>query len=741
MKYLFTFLLLFSFCYNGHASVYDKLCDVNKLWEENDVASIQFPKNKQRTSQEWIQLHLSLVEQILRSRNIDNLSAEQKLNRNTALDHLHEYWLAGKFPQNTEYNYRTPIFIDKYDNFCAVGYLVKATGHEEVSRMISSATNLAYVREMHYPELDNWAKEYGFTKDELAWIQPSYPPNNYAYSVANGTNGNVNELFVDGLGDKLYVGGLFSKVDDTMSIANIGYVTEVNDFYAWHKLGNGLNGIVTAITEYNNDIIAAGSFTASGSTTVNNVAKWDGQSWAAFGCLSGVVTDMIVFQGDLYACGKFDICGGDTAVTFAKWDAGNWNAIAGMKGKVNTLMIADTLLYLGGAFEYNTVQINAIRWNNNIGFKTFNTAPQNEVNALTRYGDTLYAGCKMTSTIYPAPLEICVNDTWEIDTSRIVTNMFGAKAIRSFCTLADTILAGGSFTSYMDLIRMENCIPVKNFTNVVYHGFNNSFNVDSTINKFTIFNNKIIVGGDFSKSLVYRSLTPDFSAYYYSRNICKDAYSGTITMQATGGQLPYSYLWSTGDTTIILDSLTAGIYSVTIIDGLGRKQVLHVDIHYLGFTQPLQYDSSNQRLSAQIGFDEYKFVNCDDNYRTIGRSRTNSLLISRDGNYACIVERDGCIDTSDCIYVKIFPENVAAISSMDGTTVYPNPVQELLHIKTEIYLNDITILDVAGRIVLNEKVNSRKDIQLNTAAFSSGYYTVIITTADGNSKQYKLIKE
>ena len=44
---------------------------------------------------------------------------------------------------------------------------------------------------------------------------------------------------------------------------------------------------------------------------------------------------------------------------------------------------------------------------------------------------------------------------------------------------------------------------------------------------------------------------------------------GDITLTVSGGTLPYSFAWNTGDTTQNLDSLSAGTYSATITDSAG----------------------------------------------------------------------------------------------------------------------------------------------------------------------------
>ncbi len=275
MKYVLTLALLSCF-WSGIAgtSTYRQLVSVNQYWEQQkDIKQNLLPAYNSKSGKEWIRLHLSLVEQTLRDRPVGHLSARQQALRHEALDDLHEYWLAGNFPLNEQYSYRTPIFIDKQDNFCAVGYLIKASGQEQLSRMVAADNNLAYVMDMQYRELDTWAGAHGFTKEELAWIQPTYPPLHYTATVGGSTNGAVNELFVGQGGESLYVGGVFTKVGNNIAASNIAYVTKDNNGnYNWHAMGSGINGPVNAICEYEGKVFAAGNFTTADGGSVNNIA-------------------------------------------------------------------------------------------------------------------------------------------------------------------------------------------------------------------------------------------------------------------------------------------------------------------------------------------------------------------------------------------------------------------------------------------------------------------------------------
>jgi hypothetical protein len=158
-------------------TVREQLEALNKSWISQDL---NYPVLKERTpltnDVALIQMHLSLVEQTLRSNSNAALSPEQKMNREKCLDILHDYWNRGIFPKNLYHSTRTPYFIDKFGTACAVGQLIISTGHAGFANKVKEENNNAYISELdkEYPEISAWANKYGFTLEELAWIQPCY---------------------------------------------------------------------------------------------------------------------------------------------------------------------------------------------------------------------------------------------------------------------------------------------------------------------------------------------------------------------------------------------------------------------------------------------------------------------------------------------------------------------------------------------------------------------------------------
>lgn len=118
--------------------------------------------------------HFKRVEVILQNRDVSHLSPTLQKAREHYLDQLHAYVVHGIFPRNYERLGYTPCFIDRDGRDCAVAYLVKVSGHNKLAQDIAVATNYAYIRQMNFPELDDWAAQSGLSKEELALIQPGY---------------------------------------------------------------------------------------------------------------------------------------------------------------------------------------------------------------------------------------------------------------------------------------------------------------------------------------------------------------------------------------------------------------------------------------------------------------------------------------------------------------------------------------------------------------------------------------
>jgi hypothetical protein len=194
---------------------------------------------------------------------------------------------------------------------------------------------------------------------------------------------------------------------------------------SWSALGTGLTNspggalVVTAIVLNGTDVYVGGEFAMAGGVTVNNVAKWDGNSWSALG--TGVtntagtrtrVYAMKMIGGDLYVGGAFTSAGGVSATNIARWDGTSWSALGtGVTRNENSYILAMAAsgsdLYVGGRFMTagGTNATNIAKWDGRswsalgpgVGVATGSLNDYDRVTGLAVIGNSIYAGGYFTT--------------------------------------------------------------------------------------------------------------------------------------------------------------------------------------------------------------------------------------------------------------------------------------------------------------------------------------------------------
>ncbi|HOY30235.1 MAG TPA: hypothetical protein PLR96_14795, partial [Flavobacteriales bacterium] len=280
---------------NAPVPLLDHMREVNAEWRSypssSDATPVTFNSDTERIAQ-----HLHLVREHLAQHTPEGLSAAQVHERSQLLEALEAYADRGVFPKNYVLPYRNPVFIDPHGTACAVGQLMIESGHADLAMRIDAEMEPAYIHEIDLPEAGEWAKAHGFTADELAWIQPGYPPAVPWFVLGEGTNGTVEEV----------------------------------------------------LTLANGDLLVVGQFTDAGGTACNGAALWNGSSYTALGSLpEGVVNCTIEHAGELFIGGSFN--GGQ--IDLLRWSGGGWtgeSVFDSKAGEVTALLSHDGMLYAAG---------------------------------------------------------------------------------------------------------------------------------------------------------------------------------------------------------------------------------------------------------------------------------------------------------------------------------------------------------------------------------------------------------
>ncbi len=127
-----------------------------------------------------VRTHLAFVHSLLSRRDTCAMPRELRDAREQNLARLHEYIDAGVFPRNERFSDQNrPCFIDDDGRICAVGYLVEQSAGRDAAERINAKCQHEFLSEMVLPELERWIATSGFSRLELALIQPGYPPRFY----------------------------------------------------------------------------------------------------------------------------------------------------------------------------------------------------------------------------------------------------------------------------------------------------------------------------------------------------------------------------------------------------------------------------------------------------------------------------------------------------------------------------------------------------------------------------------
>ncbi|MFH2141097.1 MAG: PKD domain-containing protein [Bacteroidota bacterium] len=148
--------------------------------------------------------------------------------------------------------------------------------------------------------------------------------------VGGNTNYYVQDMVVDTFNNFLYVGGGFTRVDDSIYTDNVA----IWDGFRWSKVGFGNNSLssVLAIQYYRGELYAGlGGIDEIGGVFTGHLARWDGQNWNMVGDSVGwAIYDMTIFRDTLYVGGgvayePYDETRGIMAKWYLPYDSLNCN--------------------------------------------------------------------------------------------------------------------------------------------------------------------------------------------------------------------------------------------------------------------------------------------------------------------------------------------------------------------------------------------------------------------------------
>lgn len=239
--------------------------------------------------------------------------------------------------------------------------------------------------------------------------------------------------------------------------------------------------------------------------------------------------------------------------------------------------------------------------------------------------------------------------------------------------------------------------------------------------------------------------------------LCHGEAKGSIDLVLDGGTQPFTFLWSTGETSSSISNLLAGVYSVTVTDALGLVSTSSIKISEpdqlsaAGFVINVSSAGGNDgsiNLTVRGGTHDYFYA--WDNGAT---SEDISNLTA--GTYSVVVtDGFGCQVSLSKTIIEMGPLHVGGTTnnnhlSQDGSSdnrslnapntnagtgnmnlsVYPNPTSNLMRIRMKSAEEaQVSVINSNGQTVVAQKFSSETPM-LDVSNLPNGNYLVQVKTA------------
>lgn len=378
-------------------------------------------------------------------------------------------------------------------------------------------------------------------------------------SPMTGTMGNFISSIIENNSD-IYAAGSF-----TFGITNGAPATGIAkwDGVSWSALGTGISAVgpgagVSCMAIINSELYAGGAFTNAGGVSANHVAKWNGTSWSALGAGTNgwSVSCLAVYKNNLYAAGNFTTAGGVSTTGIAKWSGSAWSAVgAGLSG-ISALAVYNGELYIGSSSGLYTWDGTSL---SNLSSVT--------ITRFTTHNTELYASGNFSSIGISANIAKWNGVSW----SPVATS--SSNSIMSLVFYKGELYVGGTFS----LQSGVTCNNIAKWNGITWSPLGTGTN--DQVQTLQVHNGELYVGGTFytaggiSVDFIAKWTTPGnvlIASTTSTMAGCSVGNNGSVSVTAIGGVPPYTYLWSTGDTSATVNNLPIGTYGVTVTEGGGN---------------------------------------------------------------------------------------------------------------------------------------------------------------------------
>jgi len=175
----------------------------------------------------------------------------------------------------------------------------------------------------------------------------------------------------------------------------------------------------------------------------------------------------------------------------------------------------------------------------------------------------------------------------------------------------------------------------------------------------------------------------------------------------------------------------------------GQYSILGTDINK-GFIRNGESFSQTYETGTEVNFTVTDFDGTEANWSSNGPVNCNG------GPCGCnSFPGDDCVDDEgfdgvlnddcNCMLMDSIETNILVPAS-DMVVLFPNPAKEVLKVRSEISIKSVALIDLHGKLVLAENINSADLFELNIGELAEGIYLIRLEFEDRGLQYRKIVK-
>lgn len=177
---------------------------------------------------------------------------------------------------------------------------------------------------------------------------------------------------------------------------------------------------------------------------------------------------------------------------------------------------------------------------------------------------------------------------------------------------------------------------------------------------------------------------------------------------------------------------SVGVYDITL-------EGPYIDSHYSVHVESVGIDTSvflgfYWLEAMELDGDAYVWVECSDFTMVLDSSVDQSFYPFASGNYACIIYKEGCVDTTSCVDIALGITN----NTTEMLSSYPNPGDGAFYLQGFQSGTLIEIRNLHGQVIYSA-VSTQPEAMIDIKEQASGIYR-IVATYKGKQTELRYLK-